>query len=415
MAALALVATALAGSPFAAGSLADAGRTSTSAVHSISVVHERATSVRRRAAVIRRRKPHKRRSRAHRRSGRIRPVHGLVPLALPESGKAMFGISDALVPYQNSAVQIRDLDAIARTGARWVRVDFSWAAIQTKGPTSFNWSPWDAVVQAATARGLEVLGVISYTPPWALPAGVNAAASGSYRNPPAQAGAYGAFAGELAARYGPRGVHAWEIWNEPNVPAFFRPQPNPATYIALLKSAYESIKHNDRGATVVTGGVAPCSPANGIVATQWLGDLYAGGARGYFDAFGDHPYTFSLGGGTAPVSVVWRVEPTSPSILRAIMVAHGDSAKRIWGTEFGTPSVDASLPSVNEAVQANAIAQAYGLWKTYSWVGPLFTHTLEDPPNPDLTNYEDWFGLLRADGSPKPAYVTFESLVAGTS
>ena len=193
----------------------------------------------------------------------------------------MFGISDTLLPYLSSAAQLQHLDAIARTGARWVRVDFSWAAIQSQGPTRFNWAPWDAIVRAATARGLHVLGVVAYTPQWALPTSVNLATPGSYLNPPAHPRAYGTFAGQLAARYGRMGVHAWEIWNEPNIRAFFRPQPNPVTYTAMLKSAYVSIKHNDPGATVVAGGIAPCNSTNGIIATQWLRDLYADGAGGY--------------------------------------------------------------------------------------------------------------------------------------
>jgi hypothetical protein len=182
----------------------------------------------------------------------------------------------------------------------------------------------------------------------------------------------------------------------------------------MLKSAYVSIKHKDPGATVVAGGIAPCNSTNGIIATQWLRDLYADGAGGYFNAVGDHPYTFSLGGGTAAVSTVWNVDPTSPVILRSIMVAHGDRAKKIWGTEFGAPSVDPALPSLNEAVQANMIVQAYRLWKTYSWVGPLLTYTLQDPASPDPANYGDWFGLLRSDGSPKPAFGSFENAVAHT-
>jgi hypothetical protein len=410
--AVGLVAATLAGSVVAARSVAEAQQaTPLTVLRPISPVNSRARVVRTTRKVRPLRKTHKRAVVTSRRSVR-KPVAPI--LALPVTGKAMFGISDTLVPYLSSAAQLQHLAAIARTGARWVRVDFSWAAIQSQGPTRFNWAPWDAVVRAATARGLHVLGVVAYTPQWALPTSVNLATPGSYLNPPAHPQAYGTFAGQLAARYGRRGVHAWEIWNEPNVRAFFRPQPNPATYTAMLKSAYVSIKHNDPGATVVSGGIAPCNSTNGIIATRWLQDLYAAGARGYFNAVGDHPYTFSLGGGTAAVSMVWNVDPTSPVILRSIMVAHGDSAKRIWGTEFGAPSVDPALPALNEAVQANMIVQAYTRWSTYAWVGPLMTYTLQDPASPDPANYGDWFGLLRSNGSPKPAFVGFEKVIAQT-
>ena len=390
LAVVAVLAAALAGSVVAAQSLAGAQKTAT-----LTILQ----------------KTHKRAVVTARRSGK-KPAAPL--LALPVTGKAMFGISDTLLPYLSSAARLQQLDAIARTGAQWVRVDFSWAAIQSQGPKSFDWAPWDAIVHAATARGLHVLGVVGYTPQWALPTSVDLSTPGSYLNPPARPQAYGTFAGQLAARYGPMGVHAWEIWNEPNIRAFFRPKPNPVTYTALLKTAYVNIKHHDPGATVLTGGLSPANSTDGIIATQWLRDLYADGARGYFNAVADHPYMFSLGGGTTAVSTAWHVAPTSPVVLRSIMVAHGDSAKRIWGTEFGAPSVDPAVPALDEAVQANMIVQAYRLWKTYPWVGPLFTYTLQDPANADPTNYADWFGLLRSNGSPKPAFVSFVTAIALT-
>ena len=66
--------------------------------------------------------------------------------------------------------------------------------------------------------------------------------------------------------------------------------------------------------------------------------MYADGAQGSFDGVGYHPYTFpstrrpSSSGRPGP-----QMSQTSPS-LRSLMAAHGDSAKKIWITEFGAPT-----------------------------------------------------------------------------
>lgn len=37
------------------------------------------------------------------------------------------------------------------------------------------------------------------------------------------------------------GVHAYEVWNEPNIVNFWAPGPDPARYTQLLKLAYPAI------------------------------------------------------------------------------------------------------------------------------------------------------------------------------
>src|SRR5450631_3934043 len=49
------------------------------------------------------------------------------------------------------------LDALAATRVRWLRVDFDWSVIQAGGPTSFDWSYTDRIVDAARARNLSII------------------------------------------------------------------------------------------------------------------------------------------------------------------------------------------------------------------------------------------------------------------
>src|SRR5690606_27133189 len=93
-------------------------------------------------------------------------------------------------------------------GAEWVRVDVSWAAVE-RSPGEHDWSATDRVVRAARDRELRILGVLAYSPAWAVAPG------GDDKTPPGDPGAFAAFAGEAAGRYGDR-VPAWESGNEPN-------------------------------------------------------------------------------------------------------------------------------------------------------------------------------------------------------
>src|SRR4051794_21064835 len=72
--------------------------------------------------------------------------------------------------WGSDAELARDLDAIAATGAKWVRFDFDWASAEPS-QGDFDWGPIDRVVSAVRARGLEVLATPAYTPDWARPAG----------------------------------------------------------------------------------------------------------------------------------------------------------------------------------------------------------------------------------------------------
>ena len=52
-------------------------------------------------------------------------------------------------------------------------------------------------------------------------------------------------------------VAAYEIWNEPNVSAFWSPTPSTAAYVNLLKAAYPAIKAADPSAVVLAGAMCP--------------------------------------------------------------------------------------------------------------------------------------------------------------
>jgi len=284
----------------------------------------------------------------------------------------------------------------------------NWNVIQYSGPTSYNWAAFDNVANAARARGIKVLAVIDYSPPWARASGTTS------HNPPTDLSTYATFARAAAQHFGALGVHAYEIWNEPNISGFWPPGPDPARYTQMLKLAYAAIKGADASASVVSAGLSPygsygSADAQHMNPINFLQAMYANGARGSMDAVGWHPYCFPQGVTFYNWSAWSQMNATSPS-ARSVMSANGDGAKQIWSTEFGEPTGSSSR-SVTEAAQGQYVTDTYSLLKGWSWAGPAFLYSFHDNGT-DLTNIEDNFGVLHYNWSEKPAYSAYRAAAA---
>lgn len=305
------------------------------------------------------------------------------------------GFAEPTLLWDSDADLNRQLDAIAATGARWLRIDISWAmAEDVKG--QFNWSAFDRVVNAARARGLSVLGLLTYSPGWSRPAGTN------HLGPPTNPQDYVNFAKAAVNHFGTN-IRTWEIWNEANSPVFWQGGANAAAYVRLLNPAYDAIKAIDPGATVLTSGMAPAATGGGWIAPlDFLAGIYNAGGGGNFDAVAHHPYNWPF--------MPMRPEPYNYNYnafggvtprLHDLMVARGDGAKKIWGTEMGAP-----VPTTRQGVTTtDAYLQAYvneafTAWQQWSWTGPLMWYSYRDKGT-DASDPEQVFGLVKKDYAPK--------------
>jgi hypothetical protein len=294
------------------------------------------------------------------------------------------------------------LDALAATRVRWLRVDFDWSVIQAGGPTSFDWSYTDRIVDAARGRNLSIIALVAYTPEWARPSGA------PDKNPPTNPDDFARFVSAAAQRYASLGVTTWEIWNEPNVSTFWYPRPDPEGYTALLVRASAAIKHVEPDATIISGGLAPASDnASGsqIDDRTFLTRVYAAGGGHAFDAVGLHPYSFP----DLPLFPADFNTFLNAPALYQVMVDHGDAAKRIWGTEVGAPTAGGG-GSVTDAVQSATVTQAYQQWTAWKFTGPLIWFAYEDSGT-NAFDRDEHFGLVDASGRPKPALGVFVAVV----
>ena len=333
------------------------------------------------------------------------PVLAFVP-SRGDAEEPRIGVADGgNLETLSASERARYLDGVAAAGAKWIRLGLYWSVIQHRGRSSYAWAPFDRIVAAARTRGLNVLGVLIYTPEWARPAGTGPS------SPPADPNEYARFAAAAAKHFRSRGVRAYEIWNEPNNSSFWAPGPDPAGYTRLLRLAYPAIKGADSSATVITGGLSPFGSYGGVSGDHmnpltFLERMYQNGARGSFDAVGWHPYSYPYGLAYQPWSAWSQMSETSPS-ARSIMSANGDGDKEIWATEIGAPT-GTSDQAVSESAQAQLVTDMYAKLETWSWAGPAFLYNYRDK-GADPADREQNFGLVRHDGTPKPALAAFEA------
>lgn len=327
------------------------------------------------------------------------------------------GVGQTLSGLSKAALDVR-LDDFVSIGIGWVRIDIDWSEVQPNGSDQYNWQNIDRIVAAANARDIQLLATLSYTPAWA-----RRDECYSSKCAPADPWQFSRFAREAVHRYSSQGVQYWEIWNEPNLVSFWKPEPNVGDYAALLMASYEAITSEDKDAVVISGGLGPIATENGNIAPlTFVEELYNQGGGEYFDALGFHPYTFPVPPSYTKTWNAWsQMSATNPSI-RSIMVANGDADKKIWLTEFGAPTggpgtrattenyASVKHPSyVSEEMQAYQIVEAFTLADKYTWAGPLFWYSYKDLGTSSDT-MENFFGLLRFDGSKKPAYAALKEM-----
>jgi polysaccharide biosynthesis protein PslG len=296
----------------------------------------------------------------------------------------------ASMDYLSSSDIERELDAVSKTGASWLRILVDWNRIE---PTrdKYDWSYLDGIVGAAQRHHLKLLAVIAYSATWARPPG------SSFTAFPVDPADFAHFSADVVTRYADRISH-WQLWNEPNLPIFSGfTTLNGGRYAQLLKAAYPAIKVVQPDSTVVAAGLSRKIGDDSPPA--FLEQMYASGAQGNFDAVAAHAYVFPEGL-AADSENGW----SDVGRLHEVMVAHGDRAMKIWLTELGAPTGEASSGGVSQAEQAHQITDVLAAAAATSYIGPAFIYSIRDIDTSNRAEQETNFGaLLTTDFQPKAA------------
>jgi polysaccharide biosynthesis protein PslG len=319
----------------------------------------------------------------------------------------------ATLRAERGGVLCRVTDLARRSGAEVVREDLDWRAVEPRAGR-LDWRRYDAIFAVAARRGLTVLPIVGSTPAWAGPR-ANA--------PPRDARTYARFLARSAARYGPGGAF-WrdhpelprrpatqlELYNEPFLPAGDEPGPDPAAYARLVREAVPAARRaNPRVRFLIAGETTWTTDFETY--RPWMDALYAAvpDLGRYFDAVSVHPYSadppahYAPGGNT-------RWQSRRLEQVRQTLTAHGDAGKPLFVTEIGWSTCPDHPDCVTEAQQAAYLRSFFALARArWSYVPAVFVYHLRDHEG-DGDDKEAFYGLIHADGSPKPAWRALRQL-----
>lgn len=356
------------------------------------------------------------------------PAEGTeVAAAVPQNMATNVGFAYGVqlhLPNQNIPQVIQAASALEVT---WVKQQIEWAVYEANAG-NINWAPLDEMVSALDAAGFNILLTVGSAPSWARD-------SDQEKGPPIDYQTYANFIGQLAQRYAGR-VDAYEIWSEQNLRREWNTPRgiSAASYVEMLRLAYNAVKNGDSAALVVTGGLAPTGFNDGVNAIDdrvYLRQMYAAGVAEWSDAIGAHPNGWAnppdsiCCRNNRPAVPAWDDHPSfffkqTLADYRQIMVENGDSGTFIWPTEFGWGSNDGlnvepppefgfvAYTSLDE--QASYILRGFQLGKELGYIGPMFLWNLNFCPVVGVTGEQCLWSLLDPAGNPRPAYLTLRDL-----
>ena len=327
--------------------------------------------------------------------GAITPVTvQLSKTALVVPGRSIGSLADRAGVNLHFTTDDRCMDLIAAAGFHWVRMDASWDGIEHV-VGQYDFIGFDALVSAATKRGMQVLAILDYG---------HHTHTGGPMIPPRTAAAIQAYADFCAATARlcvGRNV-ILEIWNEPDVAGFWSGAPNADDYANVLLAGIAAVKRGDPAARVLTGGL---SSTYNVTYAFW-DVLEQRGAMTGAGGWGTHLY-----GADAP-------ETRWTDILklreRAARVMPGQA---VYCTEWGYSSTSLSSAvnghdPVARKIQATKMVRQLLL----AWWANLPLEILYDirDDGDDPAEKEHNFGLLARDYSEKPAMTAARTLLSLT-
>ncbi|MBC7701343.1 cellulase family glycosylhydrolase [Aquabacterium sp.] len=300
---------------------------------------------------------------------------------------------NAQLQWFSPAVARQQVGRLKALGLTWVRLALHWMLLEPQ-PGQFKLEGTDqmmALVKEARLKSIVYM-VGSPTPASSAPAG----APYADKYPPRDPQVYAQRLSSVAQRY--PNVDVWQVWNEPNIPAFWQPKIDPAGYARLLLPAVQALRAVVPTKPVAMAGMAYYSQMAGRDGLM-LEDLGKLGAYQLKLIVAYHPYT-DVPEGSEPGSRDFLVRATQ---LNARLRAVG--AQQIWATEWGWSSYAGpkeEQPIIGEQGQAEYTLKRLALMAALDY-DRIFLFTLSDLD--ERAGVRDrCYGLLRENGDPKSVY-----------
>ncbi|HTL30931.1 MAG TPA: cellulase family glycosylhydrolase [Tepidisphaeraceae bacterium] len=305
------------------------------------------------------------------------------PLVVPQGAGVNIHFTDA---------QPGELEMLKAAGFKWIRMDFSWSAIE-KQKGVYDFSAYDRLLASLDKAGIHAMLILDYANP-------------NYDNdqsPSSDEGraAFAKWAAAAVVHFKGRGV-LWEMYNEPN--GFWRPQPNIENYVKLALEVGKAVRAAAPEEMYIGPGLSGFDNA-------WFEACFKAGLLEYWSAVTVHPYRQS-----APESAADDYRHLREMIDR---YAPKDKVISVLSGEWGYSSVWAGM---DPAAQGKMLARQ---WLTnISNDVPLSIWYDWHDDGPDPKEGEHHFGTVLTEYhkdrdpvyDPKPAYLaakTYASYLDG--
>jgi hypothetical protein len=231
-------------------------------------------------------------------------------------------------------------------------------------------------IQPLTAAGMSLCGFLQWSP--TRPATFPVDALSEFR----------AYVIEQVKRYRGSVTH-WEVWNEP---PNFSADKSPASYAQIVATAYDAAKSVDPNIQI---GIAAKSTH-----LQFLAEAIRNGAKDKFDFVTLHPYETVI-----YLPVGWEgpylgIVSNTRAMLREVNPNKAEAP--IWFTEVGVEATTRGEQPISEEAQADSLIKIYAMGIAQ---GVARIHWFDPQDSEGLH-----FGLLRDDGTAKPAYQALREL-----
>ena len=310
------------------------------------------------------------------------------PTPDPLKNKSYFGINGTKamhIPDQLNTTVKQRIEWMKELGITWDRSDWWWNVVEPQ-KNKFDFKTMDKLVKYFKENNIKIYPILCYGAKW-----------WKDRNAPIndkEIEDFVYYVRVVVSRY-KNDFKYWSIWNEPNIPNFWQPTPNPEMYTKLLKETYNAIKNIDPNAVVCAPALAPI----GHWDKAYFEKMCQLGCFDYFDIFDYHYYRES-----APeLDVANEINQ-----IKAIMAKYGVQ-KPIWISETGVTS-DISQKPESYKDQASLIVRNQ-LICLANGVEKIFYFDLQNWDDNKNSTWDSKLGLVEAGGEKKPAFHAYKTII----
>jgi polysaccharide biosynthesis protein PslG len=326
---------------------------------------------------------------------------------------------------------VNTVGRLRAAGLGYTREAIAWYRVEpTRG--NFTWTETDRWVGEAARQGLRVVAILHQPPQWAT-GSTDRQVAPVEGQPLAD---YARYVRAVVERYGSTGsfwsqnplipkvpITHWNIWNEPYMTFSWHNGgahafPDPAGYARMFRAAVvEGRRAGDPAARFMAETEVEAGTTDWSNPRYYLSKMFEAvpDLAQYMDIASIHPYV-----GTNPARPPSQCATETSDIanrfnfcriktIRSILNRHGATETRMWITEMGYSTCPSCTKwKVSEETQAFYVREVFRLLRESRLVDGMIWWVYKTGES-DPTHAEDWMGLVRADGSAKPAWNAFSN------